>query len=157
MCAIVDLNAAVEVFNPSQPPAAKGFFDWINTGRGRVVTGGKLYRELVEKSPGFREWARGAEAAGRLRFADESEVNARTKKIERTGAATSDDPHVLALAQVSGARLLYTNDKDLQKDFTSKGLIDNPRGKVYSTLKSKDFSPSRKRLLGNEDLCRVRL
>ena len=155
MCAILDANVVAEVFNPDRAPAGEGFFNWINRGNGRVVIGGKLHKELVERSPGFREWARTAEAAGRLRFANESEVNARTEKIERAGAAKSDDPHVLALAQVSGARLLYTNDKDLQRDFTSKRLIDNPRGKVYSTLESNDFSSSCRRLLGNKDLCRV--
>lgn len=157
MCAILDANVVAEVFNPGRAPAGEGFFNWIHMGKGRVVVGGKLHRELVERSPGFREWARTAEAAGRLRFANESEVNTRTERIKREGACESDDPHVLALAQISGARLLYTNDKDLQRDFTSKGLIDNPRGKVYSTLESNDFSPRRKRLLGNKDLCRVRL
>ena len=44
----------------------------------------------------------------------------------------SDDPHVLALARTSGARLLYTGDNDLIADFKNKKFIDNPRGKVYS-------------------------
>lgn len=44
----------------------------------------------------------------------------------------SDDPHVLALARVSGARLLYTGDTDLIADFKDKKIIDSPRGKVYS-------------------------
>ena len=42
----------------------------------------------------------------------------------------SDDPHVLALALVAGARLLYTHDDDLKDDFKDPGLIRAPRGKV---------------------------
>ena len=45
----------------------------------------------------------------------------------------SDDPHVLALARVSGVRLLYRADKDLIADFKDKRFIDNPRGRVYSS------------------------
>ena len=83
-----------------------------------------------------------------MRILDKSEVDARTEQIQNEGSCTSDDPHVIALAQVSRARLLYSNDGDLQKDFKNKRLIDQPRGKVYSTIKNK-------KLLGRKDLCRV--
>ena len=61
-----------------------------------------------------------------------------------------------ALAKISGARLLYSNDKDLHQDFKDKNLIDNPRGRVYSTLESKNFSVSHSRLLKKRDLCRIK-
>ena len=51
-------------------------------------------------------------------------------------------PHVLALAQVSGARLLYSNDQTLQRDFKNSKLIKNPRGNVYTTLRNKNVAPS---------------
>lgn len=57
MCAIVDANVGSEVFGADPPPAGEGFFAWLNKGRGRLVCGGKLLRELEESSQGFREWA----------------------------------------------------------------------------------------------------
>ena len=45
----------------------------------------------------------------------------------------SDDPHVLALARATGARLLHTGDRDLMADFKNKKFLAQPRGKVYST------------------------
>jgi len=42
---------------------------------------------------------------------------------------SSNDLHVLALARVSGARLLYSEDRKLQRDFTK--IL---RGKVYSKV-----------------------
>ena len=60
------------------------------------------------------------------RFAAD-EFSLRTRRELR-----SDDPHVLALARESGARLLYTGDRDLIADFKDKRFIDNPRGRVYS-------------------------
>ena len=63
------------------------------------------------------------------------EVKAERLHEEETALAeqiVSDDPHVLALARVSGARLLYTNDANLMADFKNKRLIDDPRGSVYT-------------------------
>jgi hypothetical protein len=42
----------------------------------------------------------------------------------------SDDPHIIALAQVSGSRLLCSHDEGLGGDFTNAKLI-KPRGKIY--------------------------
>ena len=157
MCAILDANIVAEVFAPNQPPAGKAFFDWVNKGIGRLVVGGKLGLELSQASPGFRRWAQEARRSGVMRVANEDQVNARTRKVHREGNYASDDPHILALAQVSAARLLYSNDSALQQDFKNKALIDNPRGSVYSTLKSKSFSTSRRKLLMRTDLCQAKL
>ena len=117
------------------------------------MVGGKLLEEL-KKSSAFIHWGQQAQLAGRMRIENRSEVDARTEQIQREGKISSDDPHVIALAQVSGARLLYSNDGDLQKDFKKKRLIDNPRGKVYSTIENRCFQDSHDRLLKNKKLCR---
>ena len=55
-------------------------------------------------------------------------VRNKAKTWTESGDYESDDEHVIALAKVSGARLLYTNDNDLQADFTNTILIkDLPR------------------------------
>ena len=154
MCAIVDANAAHEVFGTNRPMAGRGFFDWLNTGGGRLVVGGKLREELRRSSGGFRTWAQQAVLAARLRIKEDTEVNARTEELGSDASLRSDDPHVIALAQVSGARLLYSNDGDLQVDFKNRDLIDEPRGKVYSTLVNDRFTPRRRRqLVGRDTLC----
>lgn len=154
MCAIVDANVASEVFGSSPPAAGEKFFEWLNKGSGRLVVGGKLLEELEMGSADFRRWGQQAQLAGRMRIVSKREVDARTEQIQREGAIRSDDPHVIALAQVSGARLLYSNDGDLQKDFGNGKLIDDPRGKVYSTRRDKSFQRSHDRLLKNKNLCR---
>ena len=62
----------------------------------------------------------------------------------------------LALAQVSGARLLYSNDLTLHQDFGNRDLINRPRGKIYSTHAGGQIQDSHRRLLRRNDLCRVR-
>lgn len=153
MCAIVDANAANEVFGATSCPAGEGFLRWINQGKGRLVAGGKLLEEL-EKLSGFREWARNATLAGFMRITNEYEVNAKTEQIRDAGICRSNDQHVVALAQVSGARLLYSNDLSLHRDFKSKNLVDNPRGKIYSTNDDRSFTRQHQRLLGTKNLCR---
>ena len=154
MCSILDANVAHQVFGSNRPEAGEKFFQWLSTGKGRLISGGKLHKEL-NKTDGFRKWAVQASLAGRMRIENEHEVDTRTEHLKALGGYKSDDPHVLALAQVSDVRLLYTNDGDLQQDFGDKNLIDNPRGKVYSTRVNKNFTPPHKRLLNRTDLCKV--
>ena len=154
MCAIVDANVASEVFGSNLSPAGEKFFEWLNKGSGRLVVGGKLLEELEKSSADFIYWGRGALLAGRMKIVNKSEVDARTEQIQRENKIRSDDPHVIALAQVSGARLLYSNDGDLQQDFRNEKLIDDPRGNVYSTRRDKNFQRSHDGLLKNKKLCR---
>ena len=138
MCAIVDVNVAHEVFGDSPSPPAEKFYEWLESGGGRLIVGGKLLKELEETSPDFRRWGATAQLAGKMITVNEREVETRTRQIEREGAIRSDDPHILALAQVSGARLLYSNDRDLGDDFRDRKLIENPQGRVYTTRRDKN-------------------
>ena len=153
MCAILDANTGSEVFGSSPSPAGQKFLQWVNKGQGRLVVGGKLLSEL-KKLSAFEQWAQTAIVSGRMRTGKEEYVATITQQLEGQGDYLSDDPHILALAQVSGARLLYSNDSKLQKDFKSKSLIDNPRGKVYTTNAGKGFSRAHQGMLGRKDLCK---
>ena len=153
MCAIIDANVAHEVFGSNRPSAGKEFFDWINKGRGRLVAGGNLLAELNRTSA--RDWARQALNAGLIRNVSDEYVNARTTELLSQQRCRSDDPHIIALAQISGARLLYSNDGDLRDDFKTKSLVDKPRGKVYSTRETGDFTTSHRNLLTRKDLCQT--
>lgn len=155
MCAILDANVVGKVFGSNRSEAAKKFFVWINTGKGRLVTGGKVLEELNNNTK-FMNWRQQAILAGKISEANENEVNARTEKLKNDNSCISDDQHVIALAQVSGARLLYSNDGNLIKDFKHKKLIDQPRGKIYPTGGDGSFQNSHKRLLGMRKLCRTR-
>lgn len=154
MCAIVDANVVHEVFGSNLQSAGERFFDWVEKGTKRLVVGGKLREELEASSEDFRKWARVAVRTGKIRIVNNNDVDDRTRELENEGGYESNDPHVLALAQVSGARLLYSNDGDLQGDFKKRQLIDNPPGKVYSTRENRDFRPAHRRLLADRHLCR---
>lgn len=160
MCAIIDASIVGDLIAQNATPAVTGFRQAVDSGRIPLVLGGtQLSSEL--KADDVRRWISALTNAGRLRKVDASAVDELTEHLRRIpkgahNACKSDDWHVIALAQISGARLLYTNDHKLTEDFKNKQLIDNPRGKVYSTTENSDFTKARKQLLNNRDLCRTR-
>ena len=151
MCAIVDTNAAHEVFGSNHVAptgAGEGFFQWLSSGKGKLVVGGTRFQQELEGVPKFREWALQANLAGRgLINIDKNRVDQETETIKKSGCLKSDDPHIIALAKVSGARLLFTNDKHLQDDFGNPDIIKKPRGKIYSTLENQNFTNDKQELL----------
>ena len=149
MCAIIDAGCANEVFGNGRNPAGRAFFDWIAKGRGQWVLGGKNRRELLKTSA--QAWLKELTIAGRVYICDEEAVDERA--IELRPACASNDEHVIALAQISGARLVYANDGLLQKDVRDASLVSQPRGKVYSTRLSTNFNRSHQGLLRRNDLC----
>ena len=154
MCAIVDVNVSNEIFGDNRPKAGERFFERLNSGSLRLVVSRKLLAELNYGKA--QQWIQQAILAGKVHLETTGTVDEREEKLNEEGRCHSNDTHVIALAQISGARLLYSNDKDLQEDFGNKPLIDRPRGKVYSTNERKDFTSVHARLLNNRNLCRNR-
>lgn len=149
MCIIIDANAFHEGLN-KRTEAGKKVFDWLADGKVAMAIGGKLLKEIAGNSPNAARWIRDGIGSNTVISVDDSEVNDAAKRLE--GVCKSDDPHVIALAQVSGARLLYSKDKTLHEDFKNRALLNNPRGKVYSTIEHHRFSRRHKALL-NESHC----
>ena len=153
MCGIVDANVANEVFGDDRPPAGQRFFDWLSSPRGQLVVGGELRRELG-RDKRFVRWLGNAIRYGRARTMANEDVEACTEELRQRDICKSDDQHVIALATVSGARLLYTNDAALIEDFKNREIVRNPRGAIYTTATSNRVTAAHRRLLANRTLCR---
>ena len=155
MCAIVDNDVRDQVFGSnSQSPAGRFFLDWLSDGRGRLVVGGQLLRELND-SGDFKRWLQTALRRNSALAFDDDQVDAETEAIRTRQICRSNDKHVLALARVSGARLLFTNDRVLQDDFRNRRIIPNPRGRIYTTVEHSDIRPTHRDLLNRTDLCAI--
>ncbi len=120
MCAILDANVVGQVFGLDRPSAGQAFFDWLHSDRGRLVVGGQLRREL-DRNTAFRHWRAQAVLAGRVTLLNDDATDSLAQQLENESSCHSDDEHIVAVAQLSGARLLYTNDRDLQRDFVESG------------------------------------
>lgn len=152
MCAILDASVVSQVFGNKRPPAGEAFFDWITYRHGRLVVGGKLDQEL-RKNGRFRLWIRDALLSGKAKRLADKQVDEVADQLVRDGTCRSNDPHVIALAQLSGARLLYSNDKKLNRDFLNGELVPPPSGSVYTTLEERELTPDHQALLDRRDMC----
>lgn len=154
MCAIIDANVRDQVFGDRRPKAGEFFFNSLNSDkRGiKLVVGGKLLEEL-SNSKAFNTWLQIALLFGRAQTIPDEKVEAATKELEAQQICSSNDAHVVALARVSGARLLFTNDRELQIDFKNRQIIDGIQGRAYTTLRSAGVTRTHKDLLRRRDLC----
>ena len=137
MCIIIDASVLGKFL--ANPPGtdALPIHTWLIRRKGKLVysTGGKFADEIIGKARRrLTDYVRAGLAVEEPRQERlYEEEQALEDEIE------SDDPHVLALARVSGARLLYTGDGDLMADFKNKRFIDRPRGKVYSSAANRNL------------------
>ena len=142
MCAIVDASGANDVFGKNRPEIGVAFFDWIND-HGRILTGGKLTMEIGDLCPRFLEWAKEAERTRKLVKINHSKKirteMAEVIKRKRRGSPLND-AHILAIARLGRARLLYANDKDLLENFVDARLIARPPGDTMTSLGGGDLT-----------------
>lgn len=103
---------------------------WIDDGKGRLAIGGQLAGELTRVASAgeqVRSWLQ----AGLAFREDPAKLRAEQEKIGEK--CSSNDSHIIALARVSGARILCSNDRDLHADFRNRELVNSPRGSIYQT------------------------
>lgn len=153
MCAILDNSARGDVFGENRTAAGKQFFDWLEKpGRPRLMLGGKLTDELFN-SRKFEEWAYEAIKDGRARNCGKNAVNEVVRELSDNWIGKSNDQHVIALAIVSKACILYAKDKALRDDFKNAELVPGSQGKLYPIRDSREAPKVRQQLLSRTDLC----
>ncbi len=128
MCMIVDANRLGIFLSDPVHEDSIPVRRWVDAQGGRIVysTGGKFAQEVVGKA---RAKLEAYAQAGKAVLISPKQFEADATDL--APRIRSDDPHVLALARVTGVRLLYTADGDLIDDFKDRSVI-NPKGRVYS-------------------------
>lgn len=139
MCVIIDACVRDAVFTAEPRVEAQQVIDWIEREQGRVAYGGtKLCTELFKSSRARRQLRAWKQAGLALQYKDVV-VDSEQNQVDKLGIAKSDDTHILALARVSGARTLYSDDEPLHNDFKNSELLSNPRGRVYQLISHRDL------------------
>lgn len=138
MCLIVDVNVAHSVFCCSNDPVfgvvRDALYDTNPKRAVHMVSGGRLQNELCNNGV-IAECLQELDRAGRLTQLAEQEVDREADRLQQSGQLRSNDSHIIALARLSNARVLCSNDIALREDFKDKALINNPGGKVFSSPK----------------------
>ena len=128
MCVILDANTFHKFKNPTDEDMAP-VWKWLDDKNGKIVYSNT--EKFVD------EWERGGMGhlrdqmmrAGQLKLVSEG-VQEKTDELE--GETASNDEHIIALAIVSGVKVLVSyreGDSDLFTDFKNRQLVG---GKVYT-------------------------
>lgn len=141
MCVIIDNDIAHKFF--AQHEEFKPVLRWLLHGNGRLVFGGKLTQELQANALA-RKLLIELKRAGRADTFPEEQLNTEEDWVKNTCLCRSNDTHVIALARVSKARTLCTQDHALMEDFKNLELVPRPQGKIYSR-------PDQAHLLNHDD------
>ena len=158
MCAIVDTNVISEVIRGKTEAGIK-FKDWLENRKGKLIVGGKHLEELMGDNS-FERWFMEMRRSDVVEQISNELIQIHQSNLDQRNDLKSNDSHVLALAIESGARLLYTNDGNLKKDFSNKNIISSPLGKIYTTKEIKGqiergkFRRAHRDLLNNKNLCK---
>jgi rRNA-processing protein FCF1 len=146
VCVIVDADVAPMVFSNDSANEFQPVFEWlIGKHDARIVVGGKLLRELY-KIERARRLIIELNKLGRVYQVQSTVITEEEKVLRDMGCCRSNDICVIAVARISGARILCSNDGLLQQDFKNLSFI-RPKGKVYSRH-------SHRRLLGHTSSCK---
>lgn len=131
MCMIVDANVMGKFLREPENEDCDPIYRWLGNGGKILYSSGGQFKYEISASAKVKLSKLAAKGNAILVGAE------KFHKIERdittSNLCKSDDFHILALASFTGARVLYTKDRDLIKDFKNKSLIDNPRGRIYSS------------------------
>jgi hypothetical protein len=102
MCLIVDANLASIVFGPASPDF-RPIIDWLTLPKkdGKLVIGGRLKGELY-KIEAARRFIASLLDAGRAKIIPDDVTDKETLRV--APLCKSNDPHVIALAKISGAK-----------------------------------------------------
>lgn len=148
MCLILDANVGLNTAcNPKcEDKLSLAIQKRNNKGKCNIAFGGSRLATEYSASPNFMLWLRERLRAGRVTVYDHAQVDHKAEAFERDARCRSDDYHILALAEISGATLLWSRDQSLHADFKNPDLLEQPRQIVQA--------PSHSRLLNRAPACR---
>lgn len=127
MCVILDASIAGVLMSNSD---FRPLLGWIDSTPGMIVYGGRQGEELAkvtDLAKRLRSWS----ASGHARQIDAERLKSEEAIVREIGLCKSNDVHVIALARVTGARILAADDHNLETDFKNQGLVPSPGGHVY--------------------------
>lgn len=131
MCLIVDANCGSMAFRDPPDDDFKPITDSLFLANAKLIVGGsKLMDEYRRIGSAMRALAI-LDKAGKVRWQDNKAVDKEQENLTNSGICKSDDEHIVALARLSGVRLICTRDKALHQDLGNKSLIGHPSVSIY--------------------------
>jgi len=144
---IVDASAFRHLCEPSEHSAGDQLRRWIVRGDGVVVYSPKhtAYADELNNYANARELLRDYNQRGLADDVDAMRIQAALDQIPDRPIRRSNDPHILALAAVTGATVLFSCDRKLRQDFANHQVLRNvgrqPRRSVPALIVESPKTP----------------
>jgi hypothetical protein len=146
MCIILDANC-LGLFTSADKSMAPVSAYFVKNGS--IAIGGSKLKTEYKKNGKFVSFLAELVRKGQVLRIDDDDADSLAAAIGNEAIAKSDDPHILAIAALSNARILVSHDQPLHQDFTSTNFFI-PKGRIYQNKRHK-------RLLSNPPKCAVHL
>lgn len=150
---IVDVNTLPILFSKSNArhEIYEDILEWFLYDKAKIVLGGKLFTtEICEKMAGYISLVSELNKCGKIHFINNEDVDKHEKLIKASEKDSDfDDPHIVALFDLSGAKIFCSEDsrsfkfikkkelykfrKDIPKIYTGK-LSHQPADNLLSHL-----------------------
>lgn len=153
MCVVIDANAIAKVMNPNNKEHGdyKPVFDWVIKRNGKIVYGGTKYKEELKRASRYLELFTELKALNKVVSLDDHEVDVMQGRVESITGQACDDPHIIAIINVSRCRVVCTGDARSHEHLKNKVLYLLPGSQVPSIYASRKGVS----LLCNENMAQV--
>lgn len=135
MCIVIDTNCLNRVFDTENPEhdEYKPIYDWIYSGKGKILYGGSKYlKELNKYLKLFKEF----KTIGKAIYVDCNLVDKETRKVSSLVQHNDfDDQHLVGLLKVSKCKLICSMDSRAYQFFQSSTFFSpaSSRPKIYKS------------------------
>jgi len=129
MCIVIDANTLSAVLDKEneQHQEFLPVLKWVLEGKGKIVYGGSTYRrEVFEKMPRFNRFVQELVRLRKTIMLPAEDVDREEQRIRAIESSTDfDDPHIVAILDVSGCFLLCSGDKRSDRFVKNKKFYKN--------------------------------
>ncbi len=136
MCIVIDLCALPLVFK-KQSSEFIPVYNWIFQGNGKMVFGGSRYAKELSKLAKYLDLIKELKRINKVVVVDKSIVDSCEKKMKEIEPKNDfDDPHIVAIVEASGCRVVCTTDERSDKYLKDKRFYEkSKKPSIYRTKK----------------------
>jgi predicted nucleic acid-binding protein len=144
MCIIVDPPVFVPIFKPSDPEhnAFLPVRNWVVAGLGKFVMGGTKYKAELRAVKSVLQFLGELERRGKIVRRIDDEVDAEERVVmDIEKSADFDDPHLAALARLTGCKVICLRDPRAHRFLRQVKLYGGTkkRPKLYTRAKNSNL------------------
>lgn len=132
MCIILDVHKVDSVLGRATSVVEKNIADRITNRTLGLAAGGTKYLLEISNSVShsgqqfFLEAWRNPDQPNPTRPHNNAAIDAEEKRLIERGACESNDEHIIAIGLVTGARLVFSDDRQLGRDFRNARVVQPP-------------------------------